>query len=293
MAALRFGADAMPQWWPNFGAGIAAGFLGSRVVVRPETVWFEPAEEIEIADLHLTFDPDNVWWRHIRKLTAAAAKRWAGKIAVGYSDIGGNLDILASLRSTERLLYELTDAPGEVDRLAGEITRRWLRYFDELHELCDATGCGHVTACGGLWSPKSVYMLQCDFCYMISPAMFERWVLPDLAACCEHLDHSFYHLDGPGALPHLDLLCGLESLGGIQWIPGAGQKASQDWPEVLGKIRAAGKLCQVFTDPAGALKIVRTHGGKGFMFGLGGTEGWADEQVADFQKQLEKEDRRG
>jgi len=69
--------------------------------------------------------------------------------------------------------------------------------------------------------------------------------------------------------------------------------ASQDWPEVLGRIRAAGKLCQIFTDPAGALKIVRNHGGKGFMFGLGGTEGWADEQIADFQKQLEKEGRRG
>ena len=55
------------------------------------------------------------------------------------------------------------------------------------------------------------------------PEMFERFVLPDLAACCDRLDHAFYHLDGKGELPHLDLLLSIDGLRGIQWIPGAGQ----------------------------------------------------------------------
>ncbi len=46
-------------------------------------------------------------------------------------------------------------------------------------------------------------MLQCDFAYMISPQMFERFVLPDLTACCEALEHGFYHLDGKGQIRHL------------------------------------------------------------------------------------------
>ena len=57
---------------------------------------------------------------------------------------------------------------------------------------------------------------------MISPAMFERFVMPDLVACCDHLDHGFYHLDGKGEIPHLDLLLSIPRLRGIQWIPGDG-----------------------------------------------------------------------
>jgi len=291
METYRFHADAMPQWWPKFGAGTAAAFLGSELVVRPETIWFEPGEDTAIADHNLTFDTDNVWWLRICELIEAAVKRWTGEVAVGYTDIGGGLDILASLRSTNRLLYETVDAPVEIDRLAADITQHWLRCFDELHEMTDATGRGHTAPCGGLWSPKRAYTLQCDFSYMISPDMFSRWVLPDLSACCDHLDHSFYHLDGPGELAHLDLLCGMENLGGIQWIPGAGQRATADWPEVLGRIRAAGKLCQAFVTPEGALKVVREHGGKGFMLGVAVGDDWTDEQVKDFLNQLHRADR--
>jgi len=108
-------------------------------------------------------------------------------------------------------------------------------------------------------------MLQCDFSYMISPAMFERFVMPDLTACCDHLDHGFYHLDGPGQLAHLDLLLSIERLRGIQWIPGAGNPEPNEWPEVLQRIIQAGKLCQLYVSAEGARDIVRNLGGKGFL----------------------------
>lgn len=109
-------------------------------------------------------------------------------------------------------------------------------------------------------------MLQCDFAYMISPAMFERFVLPDLEACCAVLDHAFYHLDGRGQIPHLDLLLSLERLRGIQWVPGEGQPPPEEWLPLLQRIRAANKLCQLTVSPQGARTIVRALGGKGFAF---------------------------
>jgi len=287
MDVTRYHGDAFPQWWPNFGPGIGAGFLGAKVVPQPETVWYEPEVEIAPAELHLSFDPDNIWWKRVCELTALAAERWQGKAVVGYTDIGGNLDILASLRTTEKLLMETFDAPEEIDRLASEVTKHWLLYFEELHKLTDAAGRGHSTW-AGIWSAGRTYMLQCDFSYMISPDMFERWVLPDLTTCCEHLDHSFYHLDGPGELAHLDHLCNMPELNGIQWIPGAGQKPPVDWPEVIDKIISSGKLCQIFGSAEDALKIVRRHGGKGFQFGVGGTDGWSDKKIADFLAEIQK-----
>ena len=93
--------------------------------------------------------------------------------------------------------------------------------------------------------------------------MFERFVLPDLSACCETLDYAFYHLDGKGQLPHLDMLLAMEHLRGIQWVPGDGQPQAEHWLPLLNRIRQSGKLCQVYVSAQGALTILRELGGKG------------------------------
>jgi 5-methyltetrahydrofolate--homocysteine methyltransferase len=270
LACERYYGDAMPKIWINFGPGIMAGFLGGRVVRDERTIWFEPADPespAPVTDLRPAYDPDNVWWRRVRELTAVAARRWNGRVLVGHTDLGGNLDILASLRTTEGLLTDLVDHPEHVDRSIAEITRLWLRYYDELTEVLAPTEQG-TTPWAPIWSPGRTYMLQCDFSCMISEEMFARWVMPDLTACCDRLDHAFYHLDGPGALRHLDPLLSIERLRGIQWIPGAGAAPADEWPEVRGRIRQAGKLCQINVSAEGARKVIREHGGAGFALGI-------------------------
>ena len=170
---------------------------------------------------------------------------------------------LASLLTTERLLFDLSDHPQEVARLAKRLTRLWLDYYDELYALIEPAGRG-TTPWAAIWSPGRCYMLQSDFAYMISPPMFERFVLPDLAACCDALDHAFYHLDGAGQIGHLDMLLSLERLRGIQWIPGDGQPPPEGWLPLLKRIRDGGKLCQLYVSPEGARTIVRELGGRGF-----------------------------
>jgi len=266
LEGARFYGDAWPKWWPNFGPGIVAGFLGAQVRPAPGTVWFDPApdaNEVAIEDLHLSYDAGNAWRQRVVALTQAAVERWGGCVSIGHTDLGGNLDILASLRTTQQLLLDLYDAPDEVARLAGEITRLWLRYYDELDDIIQKADRG-TTPWAAIWSPERCYMLQSDFAYMISPQMFERFVLPDLAACCEALDHAFYHLDGKGQTLHLDMLLSLARLRGIQWIPGDGQPPPEKWLPLLKRIRDRGKLCQLYVTPEGARTIVRELGGRGF-----------------------------
>jgi hypothetical protein len=261
----HFYGDAWPRWWANFGPGIMAGFLGANVHCTSETatVWFDASEKTAIEDLHFTYDADNKWWRRILDITRGAVERWGDKVCIAHTDLGGNLDILASFRSTEQLLYDLYDAPGEVTRLVNEITSLWLRYYDELHAIIQPTGRG-TTPWAPIWSPGRCYMMQCDFCYMISPDMFERFVLPDLAACADGLDNAFFHLDGKGQIRHLDMLLSMENLSGIQWIPGDGQPMPEGWLPLLKRIKDAGKLCQVYVSAEGAQTIVRELGGRGF-----------------------------
>jgi hypothetical protein len=266
-AATRYYGDAFPYMWINFGPGIMAGFAGSNVysVSEPqETVWFSLSHQCRIEDLDLAYTPENAWWKRVRELTAAFVRRWDGQLAVGHADLGGNLDILASFLTTEGLLFDVIERPQEVERLAGRITELWLRYYDEL-DAAIRPACRGTTCWTPIWSTGKTYMLQSDFAYMISPEMFERFVVPDLTACCAHLDHGFYHLDGKNQIPHLDHLLSIARLRGIQWIPGDGQPPPNQWLPLLKRIRDGGKLCQVFVSPEGARTIVQNLGGRGFL----------------------------
>jgi hypothetical protein len=266
-AATHFFGDAFPWFWVNLGPGIAAGFMGAKVhsVYEPsETVWFSPAQKTGIQHLQLAYDAENIWWKRVKELTSALVERYGGRVAVAHTDLGGNLDILASFRETQDLLFDLIDHPEEVGRLTQRITQLWLRYYDEL-DVIIRPACRGTSSWAPIWSNGKTYMLQSDFAYMISPPMFERFVLPDITACCNHLDHGFYHLDGKGQIRHLDLLLSIERLRGIQWIPGDGQPPPEEWLPLLKRIRDGGKLCQVFVTPQGARTIVRNLGGRGFL----------------------------
>ncbi len=266
LEATTWLGDAYPKWWVNFGPGVLAAFLGSQVTWTPNTTWFWPLPGVQtLSDLHPAFDPANPWWLRVREMTRRAVERWGSQVLLGITDLGGNLDVLASLRGSEKLLLDLTDDPDNVARLAAEITPLWLRAYDELEAITSSVARGN--ACWGpVWSPGRGYMLQSDFSYMISPRMFRRFVRPDLVACCDALDYAFYHQDGKGEIAHSDDLLSIPRLRGIQWQPGDGQPRADAWLPHLKRIRDGGKLCQVFVTRQGALTIQRALGGKGFLF---------------------------
>ena len=289
LESKRFYGDAWPKWWPFYGAGIVAGFLGTPLGFAPktDTIWFEPDEALDIEHAQLTYDADNIWWRRIRELTHAAVERWGNQVCVGFTDLGGNLDILASMRTTQTLLFDLYDYAEDVIRLSNQINRLWLRYYNELFDIIQHTGRG-TTPWAPIWAPGRCYMLQSDFSYMLSPEMFEQFVLPDISTCCDAFDYAFYHLDGKGQIPHLDMLLSLDNLHGIQWIPGGGQPPPEGWLPLLKRIRDGGKLCQLFVSCQGARTIIRELGGQGFAFYI--MDPLAQEDAADFLQTLAAED---
>jgi hypothetical protein len=293
MEAVRYYGDAYPRWFVNMGPGILAAFLGAQVHSVPNTVWFSPAEMQDLREMHLHYRAENRWWQRAQDLTRAAVTAWGAQVQVSHTDLGGNLDVLASLRTTEGLLLDLYDAPEEIDRLAREVTNLWLEHYDRLDAIIQpadpaASRCRGRSPWAPIWSHETTYMFQSDFAYMISPAMFERYVIPDLVACCDHIEHGFYHLDGPAQIQHLDVLLEIPRLRGIQWIPGDGNPAPDQWLDVLNRIIAGGKLCQVYVSAEGALRIVRNLGGKGFLLAI--QDNMKAAEAAAFLAHLSRED---
>jgi hypothetical protein len=256
--------DAFPHFNMDcFGPGVIAAFLGGRLDNSTGQVWFHaPLADLPIGDIHFEYDQANPWFKRIKAIYAAGMARWQGQVLMGMTDLGGNLDILSTFRPAERLLLDLYDHPDEVKRLTWEAHEAWHSYYHELNHVLQPYNPGY-SDWSGLYSEVPTYMLQCDFCYMIGPAMFEEFVKPELQATCERLPHSFYHLDGIGQLTHLNSLLTLSKLNGVQWVPGDGKPDCAHWPEVYRKIYAAQKLIQIVSGGFDVLDAVVDQVGTG------------------------------
>jgi len=236
--------DAFPVKNVNFGPGVLAAFTGCDLHNNEHTTWFHASSDLQARDITIQPDEDNIHYRRVLDIYRAAMDRWQGRVQMSMTDLGGSLDMVASFRPSERLLMDLYDDPVSVKRLTSEAHDAWFSYFDSINAVLQPLNPGY-TAWTPIFSVEPYYMLQCDFCYMIGPDMFDEFVKPELAQSCRKLEHAFYHLDGPGQLAHLDSLLSIDALDGVQWVPGDGAPPCSEWPDVYRKIRDAGKRIQV------------------------------------------------
>ena len=281
--------DALPSFFTSwFG-------IGGEIRPDPEhmTVWTSSdlqEEPTPFENLHPGSHPNHLRTRGMQ-MRARAVERWEGKVAVSPGTLGIGLQAMASARTTMQLLYDLVDAPEEVVRLSKEFTDASIRTYQMAYDCLNVQNGNHGTSdWAHLWSPKRYHMFQLDFICMISSKMFERFVQADMNRSFQQTEHAFFHLDGPEAVHHLDAMLAMESLQGIQWVPGARNKPSEEWMPLLKRIKGGGKLCQVYVDFNGARKIVREIGGRGFCFLMGLGKPIPAEEIDDFLAVLAAED---
>jgi 5-methyltetrahydrofolate--homocysteine methyltransferase len=244
LSRYTFLGDAFPMVnFDMFGPGVLAAFLGATLDNSTGAVWFRVLEQAEPASLQFAFDPDNRWFLRIVELYKAGMKRWQGSVAMGMPDLGGVLDVLAVFLGTENMMIAFIDEPEEIQRLAGEIEAFWFQYFQAFTQLLG--GSPGFTNWSAVLSQKPFYILQSDVTYMMGKEHFRAFALAELRRSCGRLERSIYHLDGVGALRHLDDLLSITALDCIQWIPGVGAAHPAEWPEVYQTIRRGGKKLQI------------------------------------------------
>ena len=235
--------DAIPHAIPNLGPEVFSAFFGCELQFGEHTSWSVPSlgSWDDVKGVH--FSQDNVYWRTIVAMTDALLDAGRGVFYTGITDLQPG-SVIASLRDPHRLNLDMIDFPEEVKKLQAYVTEVYKGVYDF---FCDKLAAAGQLCCtwAGIVSTKRWYVPSVDFSCMISPRMFEETFLPGVAAECRHYEASVYHLDGPGAVKHLDALLDIEELNAIQWVWGAGQGRATDWMDIYVRCQKAGKGLQI------------------------------------------------
>ncbi len=240
--------DSLPTAWPNLGPEVFSAFFGQEMEYGEGTSWSIPILHDWKDVGKVRFDPDNAYYKNLKQMTATLLEAGRGTYYTGLSDFHPGGDCIAAWRDPQNFAIDMIEHAEEVKRLLEYVDEVYTRVYDDFHGWLRREGQA-ITCWPGFVSTKKWYVPSNDFSCMISKAMFDEMFLPGIAKECRSYEASIYHLDGPGALQHLDSLLAIPELNAIQWLYGAGRGRASDWLHVYKKIQAAGKGMQIWAQP--------------------------------------------
>lgn len=224
---------------------LASYALGCRDAVRFDnaSVWHNVTMKSMSEPLGWHPGPDDPWRHKLDKVMTRLLDLSPGRFFVGYQSQVMVNDLLTLIRGVDDFMADMGEDAGLCARRVEEMFELWAETFDHYRAMVDARQKEQGYVWANLWSPKFFMVTQSDMSCMISPAMYEQYVVKELEGVARrYSDTIWYHLDGPGALKHLPSLLTKPYIRVIQWVPGAGQPdQGPDWIDVYRQVQDAGR----------------------------------------------------
>lgn len=263
--------DALPICWPNLGPEIFSAWCGCDLEYGDSTTWTVPV----IKDWDTDFEKgrlnlDSPLFKTMVEFTEKLIERGKGKFIVGLTDFHPGGDHIAALRDPQNLATDLLEYPEMVKKALLRAAPEYFAVYGIFYNMIHNAGMP-ATAWIGLISDGTYYIPSNDFSCMVSNKMFEEFFLPGIKEECAFFKNSIYHLDGPGAIKHLDSLLEIKELDAVQWVPTVGDGAFDKWAHLYQKIQKAGKSLYLSCNIDELDSVFKTLTPEGIYFaGLGG-----------------------
>jgi len=243
MRRYEYAADAYPNMSMELGPGSLAPYLGVEPKFAANTVWYPECVHDGWGSFPLNYDENNHWWKLHYDMFKKAAKSSGGDFYINIPVVIENMDVLAQMRGTTALCYDLIDEPEIIKERLGELCDLSFKYFVAFYDLVKDSRGGNSFTAFQVWGPGRTAAVTCDFNTVMSPGQFREIVIPTITKQCRGLDFSMFHLDGPDAARHLPSLMEIECLDALQWTPGVSNAFGGDekWYPIYDKAHEAGK----------------------------------------------------
>jgi hypothetical protein len=242
----------------------------------PDNVWIR--EDPRVFDQEPpAFDPAHPRMRSLEQCYDALKGAVAATDFVTPPLMLDGLTTLSMLMGCDRLCEAIVDKPSRVQAWAGALNDLYMGCYEHIYRRL---GYGRSLCFFGPMAEGRSEGVQCDFSVMLSPEMFQRFVLPDLRRVTDYMDYSLYHLDGTCQMRFLDLLRQCPKLNGIQWNPEPMAGSPLQWLDALREIRRRKFSLYLFCSVDDAVALVREFGPEGLYLQLPAFNSLADAEAA-------------
>ncbi len=220
---MGFFGEAIPSVRVDIGPVAMAAFMGTPTHLDAErqTSWQEPLIEAWETPPPLGLPSFNPWLDKVMRLMRALARDAHGRYLICLPDLTGAIDVLANMRTPERLCLDLYEHRDMVLSAANRVVDAWETVFCRMYDLALGSGAGviqWVTA----WADVPVTVPTCDFNALIGPDDFKQVCMPSLKEQARRAGLCVFHLDGPDAARHAETLAEDPDITAVQYTPGAG-----------------------------------------------------------------------
>lgn len=285
LASREYPADALPIAVPNLGLDIFPALYGCPLQFNASgDAWTQPILKNLDQAAALKLDWHHPYLACLHEITDAMLAIGQGRFITAMPNWLAGGDALAALRDPMNLAVDLMRRPDQVIAVLEQIEADSFGVYDQFYQKLRAAS-QPVTSWLPLFCDGRFDILSNDFSCLISPDLFRKVFLPGIARRCQRLDHSIYHLDGPGALRHLESILSLPELDALQWVPGTGKEGFKHWVTVYQQAQAAHKAVLVYCTPDELELVTQSLSPRGLCLEISGvpdrTTGQAIEQYLE------------
>ena len=259
LGSTWWGGEAIPSYLLMGGWVLC---LGGTPRLEMRTIWFETMDIDFSRPPPFRYDDDNAWVRaHANLYQAVADLAGRDDFMVGKPCALPANDLLSMLMGAEAFLFGLVDNPqwmrdaivtGAAEQL--RLRRQLQNGIRDRHDLWYGIA-GRMP----FWAPEPFYTVQSDVSCMLSPDMFERFVVPELDVYGQGVGALWYHLDGGDARQHLPRLLSLPYLRVLQYVPAPGEPPNGPGHlDLYREVQSAGRIVHVRVAPEHVEPLVKS-----------------------------------
>jgi hypothetical protein len=208
-------SDVIQPFTPAFGMPWVEAIAGCPVVAHPGSLWAAAFLESYDDREPIHFDPENPWLRKLTEFTQAMVDFAGGRFPIALPQMRGPLDTLAAMRGSNRMSLDMLDCPDQVFQILGELADLWIGIAQTVLAVIPPFHGGYCTRMK-MWAPDQAVTPQNDISTLISPRMYEEYVLPWDQKIVDSFPYHSFHMHAT-EYRQVDVLLQLEKLTAIEF----------------------------------------------------------------------------
>jgi len=202
------GGDFIWSASPFWGIPWLEAALGCEIYKCSQTASLHNKQHITFSQSPIVsdFDVSNPWVAKALEFTKVIAGHSNSRYPLATPRFRGIADLLAALYGNEVFIFKFKESPKEIKEVCERLTDFWINFakaiLDEIPLFHGGVGSFYYN----MWAPADSVWHQEDAAALLSPSIYEEFILPCDIRIAESFNGCFMHMHPTGFYPYKQLL---------------------------------------------------------------------------------------